>query len=260
MFKKVYIEITNACNLACSFCVKSKRKKEYMSLLNFNKILNKLKGYTNYLYLHVLGEPLLHPNINEMINIAYKKGFNINITTNGTLLEKITNNKHIRQVNISLHSINNVNELDNIFKYSEELLKNNTIVNYRLWIKDNKYDLIIKRINEYFNTNVSNNNKIKNNMFIDFGEEFSWPSLDNKEKYTGSCRGTIDHIGILVDGTIIPCCLDYDGIINLGNIYKESIKDVLNKEEFIKINKGFKENKRIHPLCKKCNFYNVKNM
>ena len=79
MFKKIYIEITNDCDLLCSFCIKNKRLKKYMTLDEFKIILNKLKKYTNYLYFHVLGEPLMHPNINELINIAN----DITILTNG---------------------------------------------------------------------------------------------------------------------------------------------------------------------------------
>ncbi|HIS11510.1 MAG TPA: radical SAM protein, partial [Candidatus Onthocola stercoravium] len=68
--KKVYVEITNNCNLDCSFCIKNTRKSMFMSEDNFEVILNKLKNTTSYLYFHVMGEPLLHPLINEFIDIA----------------------------------------------------------------------------------------------------------------------------------------------------------------------------------------------
>ena len=261
MFKKIYIEITNICNLNCSFCAKNSRQKEFLSLENFNILIDKIKNYTNYLYFHIMGEPTLHPNINEFIDVA-SKNFNINITTNGTFIDKISDNKNIRQINISLHSINdNLKEhLHFIFENSEKLLNNNTIVNYRLWVKNNYYDEIVKIINEYYKVDVLNlkNKKIKTNLYIDFPNEFIWPSLNNKENYEGTCKGTIDHIGILVDGTVVPCCLDNNGIINLGNIYHENIDKILQSDKFKQINEGFKQNKRIHPLCKTCNFYQKK--
>jgi len=64
MFKKIYLEVTNNCNLDCSFCIGNKRNKKFISKEEFKIILDKVEGYTNYLYFHVMGEPLLHPDIN----------------------------------------------------------------------------------------------------------------------------------------------------------------------------------------------------
>ena len=88
VFKKIYIEITNVCNLNCSFCHGTKRARKYMSFAEFKTILTKIKKYTKYLYFHVMGEPLMHPQINEFINEA-SKDFYVNITTNGYLIKKL---------------------------------------------------------------------------------------------------------------------------------------------------------------------------
>ena len=140
---------------------------------------------------------------------------------------------------------------------TEKLLKNNTIVNYRLWIKGPKYNEIVKIINNYYKVNILEVNKktIKKNLFVDYPNEFDWPNIKNEPIYSGGCKGTIDHIGILVDGTVVPCCLDSEGIINLGNIYKKSLEEIINSNKFIQIKESFKQNKRVHPLCKTCNFY-----
>ena len=143
-FKKIYIEITNTCNLNCDFCIKNKRKNKFISVDEFKIILDKIKDSTDYLYFHVLGEPLMHPKINELINIASKQ-FKINITTNGYLIDKIKHNKNIRQVNISLHSFNDsynvslIDYLNNIFDSIDELIKNKTYISLRIWVK-NKYN------------------------------------------------------------------------------------------------------------------------
>ena len=102
-FKKIYIEISNGCNLNCDFCIKNKRKNKFITVDEFKIILNKVKDYTVYLYFHILGEPILHPIINELINIA-SIDFKVNITSNGYLIDRIKDNKNIRQLNISLHS------------------------------------------------------------------------------------------------------------------------------------------------------------
>lgn len=260
-FKKVYIETTNLCNLNCDFCIKNRRKKEIMTIQNFKIILSKIKNYTNYIYLHILGEPLLNPKLNEFILLASNEGFNINITTNGYLIDKIKDNKNIRQVNISLHSFDvkyNVElkkYLNNIFDSAEELIKNDTYVSLRLWVKNKYSEDIINEVNNYYKVNITKNTKIKENLFFNFEKQFIWPDLNNSYyNESGKCYGLTDHIGILVDGTIVPCCLDTLGIINLGNIFKEEIDEILNKKTVIKMIEEFKNNKKEMELCKHCNF------
>lgn len=260
-FKKIYIETTNLCNLNCDFCIKNRRKKEIMTIQNFKIILSKIKNYTNYIYLHILGEPLLNPKLNEFILLASNECFNINITTNGYLIDKIKDNKNIRQVNISLHSFDvkyNVElkkYLNNIFDSVEKLIKNDTYVSLRLWVKNKYSEDIINEVNNYYKVNITKNTKIKENLFFNFEKQFIWPDLNNSYyNESGKCYGLTDHIGILVDGTIVPCCLDTLGIINLGNIFKEEIDEILNKKTVIKMIEGFKNNKKEMELCKHCNF------
>lgn len=260
-FKKIYIEITNICNLDCSFCSKNNRPKKFISNEEFINILNKIEDYTDYLYFHVMGEPLIHPNINELIDIA-SSSFKINLTTNGVFLDKIINNKNIRQVNISLHSLENKSTLkEALIKMLETANKlTNTIINYRLWIQNDASDDIINIINEFYHTNInlnSNSYKIKDKVFVSFEQEFVWPNLDNEIIFNQStCLGLKEHIGILVDGTVVPCCLDSNGLINLGNIFDNSLNKILDSERAQNILKGFRNNMKSEPLCQKCNFYN----
>ena len=215
MYKKVYVEITNNCNLSCDFCPHNSRKNEFITLDNFKTILDKLENYTKYLYLHVLGEPLLHPNINEFIDIA-SKNYKINITTNGYLIKNIINNKNIRQLNISLHSYNEKykislnNYMNNIFDTIDTLSKY-TYISLRLWTKSKYSESILNMINKKYNTDLKintlkNNTTITKNIFISINEEFIWPDLNNSYyNEIGTCYALTNHIGILVDGTIVPC-------------------------------------------------------
>jgi len=259
-FKKIYLEVTNGCNLNCDFCIKNSRKKEYISIDNFKLILDKLKDYTDYLYFHVLGEPLLHPKINELIDIA-SSNFKINITTNGYLINNIKTN-NIRQLNISLHSFNDKYNidlntyLDNIFNKIDTLC--NTYISLRLWIK-NKYNKeIIDYINKRYNKDIKedvNSFKINEHIFINNFHEFIWPDLKNNYYNSeGTCYALIDHIGILVDGTIIPCCLDSKGEISLGNIYNDNLDKTLKSNKVENMIIHFKKNKKCEELCKHCKF------
>ena len=266
MYKKIYLEITNNCNLSCDFCIKNKRVNKFMTFDEFKNILSKLDNHTKYLYFHVLGEPLLHPNINEFIDYA-SNNYKINITTNGYLIDRIKNNKNIRQLNISLHSFNDKYKtsledyMNKIFEVVD-ILKEYTYISYRFWLKDKNTNKILDMINKKYNVkldinNIKNNSTISKNIFISINEEFIWPDLNNNYyEENGTCYALRDHIGILVDGTIIPCCLDSKGIIDLGNIFKDNINDIINSKKYQNMLNGFKCNKKTEELCKKCKYYN----
>ena len=261
MYKKVYLEITNNCNLDCSFCIKNNRDKKFITIEEYKKVLEKLKNYTKYLYFHVSGEPLLHPYINDLINLAKNK-FNINITTNGYLIKRIKDNHNIRQINISLHSFSNKynisleNYMSNIFEVIDNL-KEDTYFSLRFWVNNEYNTKIIEMINNKYHTNLKLETgfKIANNVFVSVNKEFIWPDLEN-DYYNedGTCYALKDHIGILVNGDVIPCCLDANGIIKLGNIYLENLKDIINSDRYKNMINGFKNNKKCEELCKKCNF------
>ena len=261
-FKKIYIEITNRCNLACSFCAKTTRPKEWMSQKNFLKILKEIQPYTHYIYLHVMGEPLLHPEINEFIQLANERGFEVNLTTNGTLLDRLSDSTKVRQINISLHACKEQTNypintyLNRVFEKCEKLNQNGTDINYRIWRKNNE-DLVKILENRYSIIINSSSKKLKEGIFYSNEAEFLWPinRLGEGKSIHGTCRALKDHIGILVDGTVVPCCLDNNAQIVLGNIFKTPFSKIINSPLFCHLVKAFNENKKVHPLCQSCSFY-----
>lgn len=270
-FRKIYIEITNICNLNCSFCSKVNRKKEFMDINSFEEIIKKIKGYTDYVYLHVKGEPLLHLNIIDFINICEKYNLKVNLTTNGTLFPSLAENlstcKNLNKINFSLHSENNINNYcEKIFESVEKLPDTITVI-YRLWtLKDNQLDEkstnIVEKIKKYYNLPTEtvdkikkeNNIKIKSTIYVDKDNEFEWPSLDRNDETAGYCYALKTQIAILVDGTVVPCCLDGNGIINLGNIKEKTLEEIINGKRFQELKKSFQERKPSEELCKKCRF------
>lgn len=279
-FKRIYVEITNKCNLSCNFCKNTLRKKEEMTIEKFEHILNQIKGYTKYIYLHVKGEPLLHTNIEEIIRKAEKYGIFVVITTNATMLhekaESLSNCKNIRQINISLHCLaeNNMNKeyvdkyLYNITSATEKINKyNSCYVSYRLWNFNNDlykegHNHILRYLeNRYKNKKLKekieekSHVELKEGFYINVDNEFKWPNIKENEEYTNrTCYGLIHQIAVLVDGTVTPCCLDSEGIINLGNIFETSFSDIISTEKSKNIIKGFKNNIAVEELCKKCTF------
>ena len=257
-FSKIYVEITNYCNLNCSFCSKDNVSKKEMSVLEFSLVISKIKSYTDNVYLHVKGEPLLHSSLNEILDVCDKNKINVLITTNGTLLEKnkdILLSHHIKQINISLHSENSfIDYYKKVFETCEELSKKMTII-YRIWtLKSLKLDDISTNVVDKIITIKYYINYIRDNIYIDKDYEFIWPKITNKKSDYGTCLGTKNHIAILSNGNVTPCCLDSSGIITFGNIFKDSMQNILDSKLFKEINGGFKNRKVIHDLCKSCTY------
>lgn len=282
-FKKIYIEITNVCNLSCNFCPKTKRKYKFMNKEEFTYILEQVKPFTDHIYFHLMGEPLLHENIEYFLKESKEKGLHVNLTTNGTLLnkvgDKIINSNAVRQVNISLHSfeankknveleeyLNNVTDF--IIKAREN---SNIICAIRLWNMDSE-DLrgennlnkeILKIIEENLGLEFSlseklqesNKIKLKDKVYLNMAEKFQWPDI--KIDTLGEnvfCHGLRNQIGILADGTVVPCCLDSDGNLELGNVFEKTLEDILNGERATNIYNGFSRRVAVESLCQKCGY------
>lgn len=281
-FKKFYIEITNVCNLSCDFCPKTQRSPEFMKIETFNKILDQIKGHTDYIYFHVKGEPFLHPQIDSFLDLCYEKGFKVNITTNGTLInmvkEKIIMKPAIRQINFSLHSfdgneitIDKDEYIKHIISFVKEAACNTEIlISLRLWnieknsdkkIQINRY--ILQIIEEAFKLPYKIEEKIipgrgikiSNRVYVNQDYKFQWPDLKETEDDSSSfCYGLRNQVGILVDGTVVPCCLDGEGIINLGNIHKTNFSEIVESDRANKLFNGFSRRKAVEELCRKCGY------
>lgn len=270
MYNKVYVEITNICNMGCSFCHGHKRSPREMSREEFAVVLGKLKGFTNYIYYHLMGEPLTHSALSEFIKMAGDRGYKSIITTNGTLLknsgEEILS-AGIHKVNISLHSFEDgtdtefLSYISEVAKFAKKASEQGVIVVFRFWNKGfdlGKNELILNLLKENISGEWVNNArgiKIRDKIYLERGERFQWP--DSNAEIQGNkffCYGLKDQFGILSDGTVVPCCLDSDGVINLGNIFNEDIKDILSSERATNMVEGFKSGKASEDLCKRCGY------
>ncbi|MFA5603365.1 MAG: SPASM domain-containing protein [Bacilli bacterium] len=258
-FKKIYIEITNVCNLSCTFCPPTNRLKKYMELEDFEYIIDEVKKYTDYIYLHVKGEPLMHPKVNEFIDLANQKKISVNITTNGTLFDSLSS-KNIRQINYSIQSTGNLKLIRKTIQKMRDFIKDTNIyLSLRIWsekthLNNELKKLLIEEFDSLKSVNdIKDKTQLDHNIYLSIENEFKWPTLTSEnESENGYCYGLKDQIAILVDGTIVPCCLDNNGDINLGNIYQENLKTILEKEKTKKVISGFRNRKAEEELCRKC--------
>lgn len=262
-FKKIYIEITNICNLKCSFCSKTNRKLKEMTTTEFEEVLKKINKRADYIYLHVKGEPLIHSQLDEILELTNKYNKKVCITTNGVFLKDkldiLKKHNNIYQINISLHSENNKeNYLDDIFYAVDNL---NCYISYRFWTldkgqMDNKTKNYLDKIKEkYQKEELYDSIKLSDKTYLSLEDKFIWPSLFN-EYYNeiGMCHGGKTHLAILNDGTVTICCLDGEGISNLGNIFETTLEDILSSEKYQNIIKGFNDRKVHLEICKHCSY------
>jgi len=279
MFKRVYVEISNICNLQCSFCPTIKRKKESISVLNFEKILKQVSPLTEEVCLHLMGEPLVHPDFNKIIKICESYSSKIQLTTNGLNISKfkdvILSSPSIRQVNFSVQCFKDNFPDNDLNNYLLEILNFSVLlnqsrpdvyVNLRLWnivdgLNDNENTFLF--IEDFFKIKINRGvdvtsikaKKIWNKLSLHFDSRFEWPSLDLPYNGTsGTCHGLKGHIGILVDGTVVPCCLDKEGQIPLGNCLTHSLNNILMDARATKMKDGFSKKNLVEELCQHCSY------
>ena len=261
-FKNIYVEITKACNLSCKFCPSSNiNKHEYLSFDSFVHIIDEIKDYTDGIYLHILGEPLLHQDLFKFIDYA-SKYVKVSLTTNGHLINKHIDsliNSNLYVLNISLQSINKLEDLDNYFINLNKLITsrvNKLPIHLRIW-NDKEKECVIELNKKLYE--LIDKYQLLNNPFVTLScaDEFDWPTMEMEYNLVrSSCLGGKSQMGILLNGDIVVCCLDYLGHTFMGNIYEDKFIDVLNSEKYIAVLKGWNDLNPYFALCKKCTYRN----
>lgn len=290
--KNIYVEITNVCNLDCSFCPPTARAPEFISADRFRLLLSRIRGKAENLYFHLKGEPLLHPDLGELVDLAGDAGFDVMITTNGSLLSarlpELTGRPALRRLNVSLHSLEDAGSdraaaaLDDVLKAvsalrgSDPERQNLSVISLRLWNRTDQEqtDLLLAGIERHFGLTAGSLEAalakqegkgvvVSSGISVHPAERFSWPSLRGTEHAgesedlgfcRGFCRALRDQAGILADGTVVPCCLDGEGDMALGNVYETAWDDIVNSPRARALRDGFSERRVVEPLCRTCGY------
>ena len=270
-FNKVYLEISNVCNLSCAFCPGTGRRPKIMEPAEFAALLAKLRPWTDYLYFHLMGEPLCHPNLESYLRLAGEAGFKVILTTNGTLLPKVQDMllsaPALHKVNISLHAFE-ANDLKMTFRdYLSgcfafgKAAEGRKLISYRLWNGGGQNALnqqILDTMHQYFPGEWVEERKgirIGQRIYLEYGEKFDWPDLSAWDGGDSVfCYGLRDQLGVLCDGTVVPCCLDHEGDLSLGNLLTDSMEDILGSQRARAIFEGFSRGQAAEELCRKCGY------
>lgn len=281
-FKKIYIELSDICGLSCDFCPSKKALRGVLSPKHFEKIAAQIYGKSELFTLHLLGDPLILKNLEDYLNIAKKYQMKLEITTSGfyltpknqTLLLKFDN---IHQINLSLIAFL-AQKKQSLELYFEPILelcrkhlekKLSSFINLRLWnlnanrLPPAENEVIYKFLSQNFNQKLDKTktkNRLARHIILHQVPFFEWPNLSNPIASTqGSCYALNKQLGILSDGTLVPCCFDTRGDIDLGNILEKPLEFILNSHRFLRLKEGFAKNQRLESLCQRCKIYKVKN-
>jgi radical SAM protein with 4Fe4S-binding SPASM domain len=276
--KRIYIEISNICNIQCSFCPVVDRDNQIMSVEQFKHVVSQAAPLANEVCLHLMGEPLAHPKFADILTACDEVGVKVQITTNGLLLAKqeslLLSHKCIRQINFSLQSYKDnfphkelSGYLTPLMDFTRELheARPEVYINFRMWNVGTKSDNeeIFELVERYYQTEIKRNIQVENikskrvwnRVYLHFDSRFEWPSLDYPfQGEVGRCHALVSHIGIHADGTVVPCCLDKEAELALGNCYETPLKDILNSSRAVSMKEGFLANKLKEKLCQHCDY------
>lgn len=281
-FYRIYIELTNVCGLSCSFCPTKELPSKEMDLDFFESIVKQAKVYTNEIACHVVGDPLTQSNLHAYLDILHKHGLKAMLTTSGYFLKKHSYDTlfHpcVKQINISLNSFNKNDTSITFEQYINPVLalceaklrrEEDMFINLRVWNLDEMMserafnETLFEKLSSTFETKLTlqkiyeerpKSIRLASKVLVHFDNYFEWPSLNNKIYGDGTCQGLQSHVAILASGKVVPCCLDCDGIIELGDLHEDTLDVILTSKRAVNMLEGFKEGKAIEELCQKCSY------
>lgn len=268
-YRRAFIELTNACNLECGFCARSKRPVQPMPLPLFVSTAAQAGELAEMLSLHLLGEPLTHQEFPAALAACSGMGLNVNLVTNGLLLgnfpPSLFKEPCLAQVSISLHALAclpaelRAAELEKLAAFALAKPEGLTIgFRLRSSEEDSFYKETLKALMGHFKATMTPGAdfvKLAEKVFLNFGGVFNWPGgACAAAKPKAGCLGLRHHFGVLSDGRVVPCCADYDGAMALGNIKERPLADILAGAEAAALKAALSGGAPMPAYCASCGF------
>jgi len=277
-FYRIYIELTNVCGLRCSFCPTKNLPNHSMSLEFFEAIVQQAQLFTKEIACHVVGDPLTLSNLGDYLDIIHKHNMKAMLTTSGYFMKKQTYetlfHPAVKQINISLNAFNKNDTSISFAQYIQPILKlchekvaqkRELFINLRMWNLDEAMSEeafnqeVFSTLEESFGIKLSYKGakesiRLDSKVLLHFDNYFEWPSLSNPNYGHGTCQGLSSHIGILANGDVVPCCLDHEAVIKLGNLKEKRLEEILFDTRATTMREGFQKGECSEALCLKCSY------
>ncbi len=284
----ISIEPSSICNLQCPECLSGLKKIErnnvFIDLDIYKKIITEISKKTWIINLYLQGEPLLHPEIIEMIRIAKKEGLMTVISSNGNLIsEQLAQDLVSSGLDMLILSIDGWNQ-DSYEEYRkggnfEKLLSGMTFLKIAKQNSTSKNPSLVAQ--SLFTSVIENNIAEIKKIAIEKGFDFTFksiqvygnqdenhllPNKQNQKRYSDSsgdikllkkpknhCRRLWTHSVITTDADMVACCNDKIPNHIFGNICQNDIKTILKSENRINFQKAVLQKKSDINICRNCN-------
>jgi len=281
-FYRIYIELTNICGLKCSFCPTKNLPNTTMELDFFDSVVRDASAFTKEIACHVFGDPLTLSNLEEYLDIIHKYNMKALLTTSGYFMKKHSYSTlfhpAIKQINISLNAFNKNDTAISFEQYIEPILnlcsqkvkqQKDIFINLRIWnfdeiMSEREFNQqVFDKLSSFFdieldldsiNLQQSKSIRLDSKVLLHFDNYFEWPSLQNPIYGHGTCQGLSSHIAILANGVVVPCCLDSEGVMSLGNLHNQTLKEIVYGDRATKIIDNFRDNICSEELCLRCSY------
>jgi len=198
---------------------------------------------------------------------------------------------HKVQLSLHSHESNERGELDcyidEVMRFSTQAAERGTCIVLRLWNqggRDKENEEVMRLIERYVPKpwkERPDGFRLCDNLYLEFDRKFSWPnSMEKKEESEDGeniecesevvgdksvrnkahstqkkqlfCKALLKQIGVLADGSLVPCCLDHDGDVILGNLFHQSLEEILALPRAQALIDGFKHHVASEALCQNC--------
>ena len=250
-----------------------------MTAQEFDLVTDRLRGRAIFLYFHLMGEPMLHPLLPDFIHMAREKGYNTVLTSNGTLPVKamrlLSSLPHKVQLSLHSHESNGkgilAEYIDKVMQFAIPAAEQGTCVVLRLWNqggRESENEQVMQLLEKYVQKpwhERPDGYRLCDNLYLEFDRKFEWPEVQpptnspEGERTEVFCKALHKQIGILSDGSLVPCCMDHNGDIKLGNLFTQSLDEILDSPRAKAMIEGFRHHRATELLCRNCESGNVRN-
>lgn len=260
MFSRIYLEITNCCNLSCAFCPGTRRARRMLPAEEFRLLAGKLRPWTDYLYLHVLGEPLLHPQLAEILASAGELGFRVCLVTNGTLLAQRLDTllaapalHKPQRLAPQLRGQRRAHAAGDVSRRglgrlcaargARRALRAAALERGRAGGEERGDPPLsgaaLRTAHRGHPRRPAQEPHLAAKPVFRARGKIDWPAPGAPRGAWSSATGCGGSLAVLCDGTVVPCCLDGEGELALGNLFRQELEDILRGERAAAIHAGF---------------------
>lgn len=195
--------------------------------------------------------------------------------TNGTLLPRqlptLEGSPALHKLSVSLHSFEGNGRqdaaapyLEGVWQAAQRLSSRGVLCALRLWNGgglDRRNEEILSFLSEKLGRDVTalptdrlGNRRLGERLFLEPGERFDWPDPAAPDSGTEFCHGLRSQIAVLCDGTVVPCCLDSEGRLALGNLHRQELAEILASPRAAAMAAGFSRRQPSEELCRRCGY------